>query len=158
MADIDLPLVIKTPTPEQMLLELRTLAEDDIDCWIHSAAVLDYVVENPVEGKIASMQGSLDVKLVEGEKHIREMRELTNGATRIGFKLECGVKIHDLIHRAVALISDAELDAVIANRLEDIDNPNKPRAHLVDSSGEHWALNTEDGLVNAVRELIERNR
>ena len=158
MADIDLPLVIKTPTPEQMLLELRTLAEDDIDCWIHSAAVLDYVVENPVEGKIASMQGSLDVKLVEGEKHIREMRELTNGATRIGFKLECGVKIHDLIHRAVALINGAELDAVIANRLEDLDNPNKPRAHLVDSSGEHWALNTEDGLVNAVRELIERNR
>jgi phosphopantothenoylcysteine decarboxylase/phosphopantothenate--cysteine ligase len=156
-ADIDLPLVIRTPSPEEMLNELKTLTSDEIDCWIHSAAVLDYVVDNPVEGKIASLQGSLEVKLVEGEKHIREMRDLTNGATRIGFKLECGVKIHDLIHRAVALINSAELDAVIANRLEDIGNPNKPRAHLVDPSGEHWALNTQDDLVNAVREIIERN-
>ncbi len=154
-AEIDLPLVIRTLDPRQMLMELKTLTDDDIDCWIHSAAVLDYVVDNPVEGKIASLQGSLEVKLVEGAKHIRELRELTNGATRIGFKLECGIKIHDLIHRALALIKDAELDAVIANRLEDLDDPNKPRAHLVDSSGEHWALNDHRELVNAVRVLVE---
>ena len=154
-AEIDLPLVIRTLDPRQMLMELKALTDDDIDCWIHSAAVLDYVVDNPVEGKIASLQGSLEVKLVEGAKHIHELRELTNGATRIGFKLECGIKINDLIHRALALIKGAELDAVIANRLEDLDNPNKPRAHLVDSSGEHWALNDHRELVNAVRVLVE---
>jgi len=154
-AEIDLPLVIRTLDPRQMLMELKALTDDDIDCWIHSAAVLDYVVDNPVEGKIASLQGSLEVKLVEGAKHIHELRELTSGATRIGFKLECGIKIHDLIHRALALIKGAELDAVIANRLEDLDNPNKPRAHLVDSSGEHWALNDHRELVNAVRVLVE---
>jgi phosphopantothenoylcysteine decarboxylase/phosphopantothenate--cysteine ligase len=154
-SEIDLPLVIITPSPEQMLIELKALAGDEIDCWIHSAAVLDYVVGDPVEGKIASLQGELELTLVEGEKHILELRELTNGATRIGFKLECGVKIHDLIHRALALIKGAELDAVIANRLEDLDDPNKPRAHLVDSTGEHWALNDHRELVNAVRVLVE---
>ena len=136
--------------------KLKALAKDRIDAWVHSAAVLDYVVSDPAEGKIASLQGNLSVGLSEGEKHVNELSKLLNGATRIGFKLECGVKLSDLITRALALLKREELDAVIANRLEDIEDSEKPRAHLVDSSGEHWSLDTSKDLVNAVRIIIEK--
>ena len=58
-----LPLVIKAYTPNEMLNELMALSNDDIDAWVHCAAVLDYVVDSPAEGKLASQQGPLDVKL-----------------------------------------------------------------------------------------------
>ena len=153
--EISLPLVIVAEDPNLMLLELKTLAKDQIDAWVHCAAVLDYVVGNPIEGKIASLQTGLNLQLVQGEKHIRELSTLTNGATRVGFKLECGIKIHDLVHRALALIENSQLTAVIANRLEDIDDESKPRAHLVDATGEHWALQDHSDLVSAVRHLVE---
>ena len=62
-------------TPEKMLNELKALSNDEIDAWIHSAAVLDYVVESPAEGKLASQQGPLNVKLVESPKHILELKD-----------------------------------------------------------------------------------
>ena len=151
-----LPLVINADDPKMMLEELKALSKDQIDIWIHSAAVLDYVVSSPVEGKIASLQGELNVVLTEAEKHVKELSEMVNGATRIGFKLECGVKISDLVHRALALLKNSDLDIVIANRLEDINDPKKPRAHLVDSNGEHWALEDNLKLVDAVRVIVER--
>ena len=63
-----LPLIIRTPTPGEMLKECKALSNDGIDAWIHAAAVLDYVVDSPAEGKIASQQGSLSLDLVESPK------------------------------------------------------------------------------------------
>ena len=65
-----LPLVIDADSPDEMLNELKALSNDDIDAWIHCAAVLDYVVDTPAEGKLASQQGPLEVRLVESPKHI----------------------------------------------------------------------------------------
>ena len=165
--EIKLPLVINSESPDEMLAELLALANDDIDAWVHSAAVLDYIVKNPIEGKVASLQGSLEVELIEGKKHISELREKTTGACRIGFKLESGVKIQDLVHRAVAQIKNAGMTAVIANRLEDLkklkaissaDIPSDlHRAHLVDANSEHWALKDERAVVEAIEILIQRH-
>lgn len=145
-----LPLIITTPNPDEMLSELKALAKDDIDVWIHSAAVLDYVVDNPAEGKIASLQGGLNIELIEGTKHISELKELCKGKIRIGFKLESGVKQRDLVHRALAQIEKSEMTATIANRLEDLDDPSKPRAHLVDSTGAHFILNNDIEMCAAI--------
>ena len=71
-----LPLDIKCPEPDSMLDELKALTKDNIDVWIHAAAVLDYVIPEPVEGKIASLQGDLNVQLKEGAKHISELKEM----------------------------------------------------------------------------------
>ena len=70
-----LPLVIHCPTPETMLAECKALSNDPIDAWVHAAAVLDYVVENAAEGKLASQQGTLTLPLVESPKHIMELKE-----------------------------------------------------------------------------------
>ena len=151
-----LPLVIKSPDPEEMLDELIALSNDDIDAWIHTAAVLDYQIEKAAEGKVASQQSGLQLNLVETRKHIIELAPLCKGACRIGFKLESGIKQKDLVHRAVAQNEKAQMTATIANRLEDIGNSEMPRAHLVDANGAHFVLQTEGDMCDAIRVLIER--
>ena len=153
-----LSLDIKCPDPNNMLDELKALAKDRIDVWIHAAAVLDYIIPEPVEGKIASLQGDLDIQLKEGAKHISELRDLCNGATRIGFKLESGIKQKDLVHRAHAQIQTAGMTATIANRMEDYGKEGKPRGWLVDSHGAHFILETEDDMCDAIRSVIENHR
>ena len=151
-----LPLIIRAPTPSEMLKECKALSNDSIDAWIHAAAVLDYVVGSPAEGKIASQQGKLSLELVESPKHIQELQDNCKGSVRIGFKLESGIKQRDLIYRAVAQIETSGMTAVIANRLEDLDNDNKPRGYLVDSLGSHFVLETSTQLHDAIMTLVER--
>ena len=151
-----LPLVIQADEPDEMLRECIALSNDDIQAWVHCAAVLDYLVDEPRLGKFASQQGDWNITLKEGQKHIKELQELCENCTRIGFKLETGVKISDLVHRALAQIKNSGMTAVIANRLEDLLDTNKPRAHLIDSLGEHWALQDTADIAKAIRTLIER--
>jgi phosphopantothenoylcysteine synthetase/decarboxylase len=153
-----LPLNIIAPEPNNMLKELKALAKDQIDVWIHSAAVLDYVVSEQIEGKIASLQGGLNIDLIEGAKHILELKELCEGAVRIGFKLESGIKQKDLVHRAYAQNQKSGITATIANRLEDLGDPEKPRAWLIDSHGAHFILQTEADMCESIRCIIENNR
>jgi phosphopantothenoylcysteine decarboxylase/phosphopantothenate--cysteine ligase len=151
-----LPLVISATAPEDMLEECKALANDRIDAWIHAAAVLDYVVEHPAQGKLASQQGSLNVPLIESPKHILELKEACSDAVRIGFKLESGIKQTDLIHRAFAQVERAGMTAVVANRLEDLGDATKPRGYLVDRQGAHFVLEQQTDLNIAVQTLIER--
>ena len=153
-----LSLDINCPNPDDMLNELKALAKDKIDVWIHAAAVLDYVIPDPVEGKIASLQGDLEIQLKEGSKHIMELKSLCDGATRIGFKLESGIKQKDLVHRAHAQIQTAGMTATIANRMEDYGKEGKPRGWLVDSHGAHFKLQTQMDMCEAIRCVIENNR
>lgn len=153
-----LSLDINCPDPDEMLRELKALAKDRIDVWIHAAAVLDYIIPEPVEGKIASLQGALDIQLTEGAKHIKELRELCEGSTRIGFKLESGIKQKDLVYRAHAQIQTAGMTATIANRMEDYGKEGKPRGWLIDAHGANFVLETEDDMCEAIRSVIENNR
>lgn len=151
-----LPLVIRASEPQAMLAELKALSNDTIDAWIHAAAVLDYVVAAPAKGKIASQQGGLDINLAESEKHIMALKETCANAVRIGFKLESGIKQKDLIYRATAQIEKAGMTAVIANRLEDLEDSTKPRGYLVDAYGSHFILEDESKMCEAIRTFIER--
>tara|TARA_B100000767_G_scaffold210353_1_gene197388 strand:+ start:86 stop:1321 length:1236 start_codon:yes stop_codon:yes gene_type:complete len=151
-----LPLILEAPEPNAMLKELQVLSKDSIQAWIHTAAVLDYLVAKPAEGKIASQQGPLNVELIEGEKHIESIREACKDAVRIGFKLESGIKQKDLIYRATAQIQKAGMTAVIANRLEDLADKSKPRGYLVDSLGSHFVLEDTPKMCEAIRTFVER--
>lgn len=151
-----LPLIIEADSPDKMLKELFALSNDDIEAWIHSAAVLDYIVENSAEGKLASQQGPLDITLIESPKHILELSQKCEGTVRIGFKLETGIKQKELVRRALAQIEYANMTAVVANRLEDINDSSKPRAYLVDKTGSDFMLQTINDMCTAIRTLIER--
>ena len=151
-----LPLVINADNPDKMLRELKALSNDDIDAWVHCAAVLDYVVESPAEGKLASQQGPLEVKLVESSKHILELKEKCKNAVRIGFKLETGIKQKELVRRAVAQLEYAGMTAVVANRLEDLNDNTRPRAYLVDKTGADFTLETMQDVCTAISTIIGR--
>ena len=153
-----LPLILHCPTPENMLKECMALSNDNIDAWVHAAAVLDYVVESPAEGKLASQQGSLTLTLTESPKHIMELKNACSSGVRIGFKLESGIKQKDHIHRAFAQIQKAGMTAVVANRLEDLGDVSKPRGYLVDQKGAHFVLETTNELNDAIQTLIERGK
>lgn len=153
-----LPLVIKSEDPKEMLEELKAISKDNIDVWIHSAAVLDYLVKESIEGKIASLQGEINIPLTEGAKHILELKEICKDSVRIGFKLESGIKQKDLIHRSIAQIEKSGMTATIANRLEDIGDPEKPRGWLVDKTGAHYKLDTDFQLCEAIYSVIQNNR
>ena len=151
-----LDLVIPAEQPKTMLKELLAISKDKIDAWIHSAAVLDYVIDEPAEGKLASQQGPLNIQLTESPKHILELRERCQDAVRIGFKLESGIKQKELIRRAVAQIEYAKMSAVIANRLEDLTDQTKPRGYLVDKTGADYTLQKELDMCVAIRTIVER--
>ncbi|DAC11348.1 MAG TPA: hypothetical protein D7I09_01040, partial [Candidatus Poseidoniales archaeon] len=143
------------PAPA-MLDECLAVAKDRLDAWVHVAAVLDYLIDDPAEGKVASGSDALQINLIPGPKHIDALRERCEGSVRIGFKLETGIKQRELVRRAVAQVERAGMTAVIANRLEDLGHSDRPRGHLVDATGADYALNTERDLVEAIRRLIER--
>ncbi len=151
-----LPLVLRAETAPDMLAECHAVARDQLDAWVHVAAVLDYLITDPAEGKVASGSDGLQIDLAPGPKHIDALREACKGAVRIGFKLETGIKQKELVRRAVAQVERAGMTAVIANRLEDLGDDTRPRGHLVDATGADFALHTERDLVEAIRRLIER--
>ena len=75
---------------------------------------------------------------------------------RIGFKLETGIKQKELVRRAFSQLEYAEMTAVVANRLEDINDDTKPRAYLVDSTGADYTLQTMLDVCVAITTIIER--
>ena len=48
------------------------------------------------------------------------------------------------------------MTAVIANRLEDLNDINKPRGYLVDKQGSHFVLNSQIDMCEAILTFIER--
>ncbi len=155
--DFILPLVIKAEKPEDMLLELKALTKCSIDVWIHAAAVLDYVCKESYSGKLPSGNEELGFKLIKSEKHLKEIQNEVKGSFRIGFKLESKIQLKKLITKATSFVIDNELDAVIANRLEDLENKEMNRAHLILKNGEHFALPTNEEISNAISRLIDNN-
>ncbi|CAI8230585.1 MAG: Coenzyme A biosynthesis bifunctional protein CoaBC [Methanobacteriota archaeon] len=152
-----LPLIINAPEPHEMLLELKALAKCSIDVWIHSAAVLDYVNNDLIDGKFPSGNEEIIFKLNKSSKHLEELKNEVEDSFRIGFKLESNIKLKELITKATSFVERNELNAVIANRLEDINDNSKNRAHLILRNGDHFALSTNSEISNAIRLLIENN-
>ena len=130
-----LPDIRRAFDPQKMLNQaLKVATELSPDTWIFCAAVLDYIPEY-VSGKIPSSQDELSVKLLPTQKHIPLILEKTGECYSIGFKLESSVEIQQLIDNASSQVDRYSMNAVFANRLEDIANENSSRAWLVESDG-----------------------
>ena len=150
----ELPNVIRAGTPDEMLAAALVVAkESSPECWIHAAAVLDYYA--PAEpGKKASGADSWELSLRPGPKHIRELSAHVDGATRIGFKLETGIKESELHERAREQIAEYGVDAVVANLMEQIRDSSTPRAHIVHSDGSVHVADDETEMCKAIDRII----
>jgi phosphopantothenoylcysteine decarboxylase/phosphopantothenate--cysteine ligase len=102
-------------TSEQMRKEvMNTLSQNDIDCFISAAAVLDFVPEKTEEKKIQSGR-RLSVNLVPSPKIISEVRKKYSDLLIVGFKVESGVTDEELEACARGKITGGVCDLVIAN-------------------------------------------
>ena len=149
-----LPDVRRAGSPDHMLeVSLGVAKEDKPECWIHAAAVLDYYTEAE-RGKKASGADSWELSLKPGPKHIRELAAFVDGAIRIGFKLETGIKVSELHERAHAQIAEYGVDAVVANLMEQVRDSSTARAHIVHSDGSVQVVDDESEMCKAIDSII----
>ena len=153
----NLPNVVRSGSPEEMLNQSLNLAQNSQkpDVWIHAAAVLDYSMEAE-DGKRPSGQESWNIELKPTLKHISELSEYVGGCIRIGFKLETNVSEDQLIQKSLDQILKYDVDAVVANLLEQIGDPKFPRARLVIPDGSFVVLQTESDLCEELEKFISR--
>ena len=149
-----LPDVRHRTSPEEMLNEAKQVSKEEVpDVWIFSAAVLDYVPE-VVSGKIPSGDANISISLVPTKKQIPEILSSIEGSVSIGFKLESNIGHSELIEKAKLQMDKYSLDAVIANRLQDLVDPDAPRCWLVDSNGSTTEVPDLQSLCLKIEEYI----
>ena len=131
-----LPDVRFSESPEGMLDESINLAKSipEPEFWIHAAAVLDYEPEYN-DGKMPSGAKNWNIELHPTKKHLQSLKEHVKGSRRIGFKLEVGVDEETLISKSNDLISENDLEAVVANLLDEVHGHSKKRCRIVFSNG-----------------------
>ncbi|MGQ0798424.1 MAG: bifunctional phosphopantothenoylcysteine decarboxylase/phosphopantothenate--cysteine ligase CoaBC [Methanobacteriota archaeon] len=94
--------------------ELAKLAEGvHADLCVVPAAISDFAPPK-AKGKVPSRKGALSLDLEPTPKVLAALRKRTTGAL-VGFKAEAGVRPAELKERALALLTEADLDLVVAN-------------------------------------------
>ena len=102
-------------TSEEMLEKVMSaLSMEKTDCFISTAAVLDFVPEKTEDKKIPSGQ-KLSINLVPSSKIINEARKKYSDLLIVGFKVESGLSDDELESKAREKINEGICDFVIAN-------------------------------------------
>jgi len=99
------------------------------DVIVLAAAVSDYTVEKPFNGKVRS-NDLLTIRLTSLPKIINKVKGWAPNSKLVGFKLLVGSCDHDLIEAAKKSCVENGCDMVVANDLEDI-KADKHRLTLV---------------------------
>ncbi len=119
VADSSLLESIEVVTVDDLVETMEQVAvQGEVRAVVHAMAVLDYVPESRMQGKIPSGQDSWTIRLIRTPKVIARMRELLPEAFFTGFKLEAGVTEKELVERAGFLLDSHRLDCVVANDLD----------------------------------------
>ena len=124
--------------------------------WIHAAAILDY---EPVfeSGKTPSGIGNWKIELSPTKKHLQVLKEHVGGSRRIGFKLEVAVDEETLVSRSKTLMSENNLDAVVANLLEEATGQSSNRCRIVFPNGDVEIIQDLSELCEAIEAIIASN-
>lgn len=112
------------------------------DIVMLTAAVSDYGVENPIEGKIRS-NDMLTIKLTQLPKIIHLIKTWHSTCKLVGFKLLVNSKPNQLVDAAKRSISENGCDMIVANDLADIKD-GKHKVHLVFPNDKETKLFTTD--------------
>ncbi len=114
--DLDL---VHAKTHSEMGAAIQSYSSEEIDAWILAAAVLDYYPELK-EGKMASGEKELMIRLLPNEKLIDDISASSPKSIRIGFKLEVGISDEELVRRAREQLDRTGNLAVVANHLRGV--------------------------------------
>jgi phosphopantothenoylcysteine decarboxylase/phosphopantothenate--cysteine ligase len=98
--------------------------------WVLVPAAISDFQAKPSDGKLPSGEDQV-LPLEPTPKVLPELRaELDDGQRLVGFKAEAGIDEDDLTAKAARFRKENRLEAVVANRLEDVD-VDDTRVHLV---------------------------
>ncbi|MGR3311263.1 MAG: phosphopantothenoylcysteine decarboxylase domain-containing protein [Candidatus Brocadiales bacterium] len=148
--------LIEIETFNDLLTSLQQkLKNTRFDAIIHAMAVLDYVPERCVEGKVSSKKDEWIIKLIKTPKVIKIIRDLWPDAFLVGFKLEVGRTKEELIQIAKTFQAQTNANLIVANRLEDVKH-NTHTAYFVNKNGEtpctfHTKKAIAEGLMDVLR-------
>ena len=150
-----LPDVRFSESPGGMLDESIKLAKSipEPEFWVHAAAVLDYEPEYN-DGKIPSGAKNWNIELHPTKKHLQFLKEHVEGSRRIGFKLEVGVDEETLISKSKSLISENDLEAVVANLLDEVHGHSKKRCRIVFSNGVVESIQDLSELCQSIEGIV----
>ncbi|MBN28668.1 MAG: hypothetical protein CMB33_02185 [Euryarchaeota archaeon] len=153
-----LPDVRLAKSPKGMLDESILLAKSipAPEFWVHAAAVLDYEPEY-IDGKTPSGGDNWNIDLRATKKHLRALKDHVGGSRRIAFKLEVGVEEETLISKSRNLISENDLEAVVANLLDEANGDSKKRGRIVHSNGDVESIPDLSCLCNSIEVIISTN-
>ncbi|MHA1862867.1 MAG: bifunctional phosphopantothenoylcysteine decarboxylase/phosphopantothenate--cysteine ligase CoaBC [Candidatus Thorarchaeota archaeon] len=104
-----------TTSEEMMDAVMKSLSAQKTDCFISTAAVLDYVPSKKEDSKLASGKSSLTIDFVPTKKIIEEARKKHKDLFIVGFKVESGISEKELEKRARAKIEAGICNLVVAN-------------------------------------------
>jgi len=111
---------------------MADLLDQDFDLVILAAAVSDFLVDDPVEGKIRT-RDQMRIDLCEAPKIISSVKRALPKCKLVGFKLLVGSTDEELYMEACKSIEKNGCDMVVANDLRDI-RANQHRVILVTRS------------------------
>lgn len=134
------------------------LAEKRPLAIVHAMAVLDYVPDAPVSGKIGSGKKVLCLRLKPTPKVIARLRRQAPGSHLISFKLESGLDKEALFREALASLKKAGSDWVVANDLSEI-HGDRHLAFVLNKDGEVLkTTKTKQALAEALVDLLKEVR
>ena len=133
---------------EKELEEVLDMMKPDI--IILAAAVSDYAVVDPVNGKARSKE-DLTITLKPLPKLISNVRKKCPNATICGFKLLVNSKKSELLSAARNSIRTNNIDLEVANDLSTIRNENHS-LHIVESNWTQQFLRSKYNLATVVRD------
>ena len=152
--NFNLPKIMYAEHPIEMLEEAINISSSfSPEVWIFSAAVLDYLPDY-LQSKIPSSKEGIQINMATTQKHIPVILKASGQCYSIGFKLESNVDLEQLLEKASLQISRYSMDAVVANRLEDLNNPDSPRAWLLDSNGKISEIPNLTSLCEIIESLM----
>ena len=106
------------------------------------------------DGKIPSGAKNWNIELHPTKKHLQFLKEHVEGSRRIGFKLEVGVDEETLISKSKSLISENDLEAVVANLLDEVHGHSKKRCRIVFSNGVVESIQDLSELCQSIEGIV----
>jgi phosphopantothenoylcysteine decarboxylase / phosphopantothenate---cysteine ligase len=145
-----LPAFVKPKRFETVADLQRLVSGRKFDIVIVPAAISDYRVDKPVRGKLPSDEETVTLTLKKTKKVIDSI----SARVLVGFKLESGITVDQLLNRARARMKSAGMTMIVANRLEDVTDIDS-RAFLIGRSGKEMELKgTRDDIARGILENI----
>jgi phosphopantothenoylcysteine synthetase/decarboxylase len=123
----------------------------------HAMAVLDYIPDQKMPGKLSSDAETRTIMLHRSPKVIEQIKKIAPTVLLVGFKLEVGLSDEELEEAGQGLMSRTGAEIVVANDLERIQGGHHP-ARICYRRGDGIGVRSVDGkreIASALCDLVE---